>query len=38
MNGVVRPNVLLRATAGVGAEPGEEPGFRFAALEWGAAF
>lgn len=38
VNALVRPNVFLRAEVGVGAEPGEEAGFRFTALEWGAAF
>ncbi len=38
VTGVVRPNVLLRAKAGVGAEAGEEPGFHFASLDYSAAF
>lgn len=38
VNALVRPNVFLRAEVGVGAEPGEHAGFRFTALEWGAAF
>ncbi|MFZ5479251.1 MAG: hypothetical protein ACOZNI_20975 [Myxococcota bacterium] len=37
-NAVVRPNVLVRAMAGLGAEPGEAAGFRFAAIEYAVAF
>lgn len=38
VTGVVRPNVLLRGTVGVGAEPGEDPGFHFATLAYSVAF
>lgn len=38
LTGVVRPNVLLRAKVGVGAEEGEDPGFHFASLDYSAAF
>jgi len=38
VTGVVRPNVLLRGTVGVGAEPGEEPGFHFATLAYSIAY
>lgn len=38
VNAVVRPNVLLRAEVGIGAEAGEETAFRFTALEYAAAF
>lgn len=38
VTGVVRPNVLLRATAAVGAEPGEEPDFHFVTLAYSIAY
>ncbi|MFZ5479557.1 MAG: hypothetical protein ACOZNI_22520 [Myxococcota bacterium] len=38
VNAVVRPNVLLRGLAGVGADAGGATGFRFAGLEYAAAF
>lgn len=38
VNAVVRPNVLLRAEVGVGADEGATPGFRFAGLSYSAAF
>ncbi|MFZ5475912.1 MAG: hypothetical protein ACOZNI_03980 [Myxococcota bacterium] len=38
VNAVVRPNVLLRGEVGFGADAGEDTGFRFAAVEYAAAF
>lgn len=37
LNGVIRPNVLLRAQAAVGAEPGGHTDFRFVTLSWSTA-
>ena len=38
VNGVVRPNVLLRTQAAMGASPGETPNFRFVTVSWSTAF
>ncbi len=37
-NAVVRPNVLLRGELGIGATPGEMPGFKWAGLVWSLAY
>lgn len=37
-NAVVRPNVLLRAELGLGAEPGEMAMFKWAGLAWSLAY
>ncbi|MBI4511401.1 MAG: hypothetical protein HY698_17340 [Deltaproteobacteria bacterium] len=38
LNAVVRPNLSLRGEASVGADPGDDAGFRFAALSVTTAF
>lgn len=38
VNGVIRPNVLLRTQAAMGASPGEKPNFRFVTVSWSTAF